>query len=74
MTETEILRVPRLRVAGGRARSGPGPRLAVRIWTLLNAQALARGPGGGHAWAGAEDDYRRLAAGRCVGQVSDRTR
>jgi hypothetical protein len=74
MTETEIWRASRVHVARGRARGGPGPRLAVRIWTLLNAQALIRGPGGGHGWAGVEEDHRRLAARSGAGRVSDRTR
>jgi hypothetical protein len=74
MAETEIWRASRVRVAGSRARSGPSPRLGVRIWALLNAQALVRGPGGGHAWAAVEDDHRRLAASRGAGQVSDRIR
>jgi hypothetical protein len=74
MAETHIWRASRVRVAGGRAGGGRAPRFAVRIWALLNAQALIRGPGGGHAWAAVEEDHRRLAAGHGAGQVSDRTR
>ena len=38
-------------------------RLAMRLWTLLHAQALLRGPAGGAGDAlTAEDDHRRLAA------------
>jgi hypothetical protein len=83
MAETQIWRVPRVRVAGSRAGSGSGRRagsgsgrrLGVRLWALLNAQAVIRGPAGGRGrgWAAAEDDHRRLTAGRGVGHVSDRT-
>jgi hypothetical protein len=38
-------------------------RLAMRLWTLLHAQALLRGPAGGAGDAlTAEDDHWRLAA------------
>jgi hypothetical protein len=38
-------------------------RLAMRLWTLLHAQALLRGTAGGAGDAsGAEDDRWRLAA------------
>ena len=75
MAETQIWRASRVPVARSRARGGPRPwRLGVRIWALLNAQALIRGPGGGYAWTAAEDDNRRLAASRDAGHVSDRTR
>ena len=40
-------------------------RLAMRLWTLLHAQALLRGPAGGAGDAlNAEDDHWRLAARR----------
>lgn len=47
--------------AAGRSKS----RLAMRLWTLLHAQALLRGPAGGAGDAlAAEDDHWRLAARR----------
>ena len=47
--------------AAGRSQS----RLAMRLWTLLHAQALLRGSIGGAAGAlNAEDDRWRLAARR----------
>jgi hypothetical protein len=74
MAETEIWRVPRVRVARSRVRGGPGRRHAAWLWALMNAQAVIRGPGGGHGWAAVEDDHRRLAASRGAGHVGDRTR
>jgi hypothetical protein len=64
MTETGIR--PALHAAGtvdtnaaGRSKS----RLAMRLWTLLHAQALLRGSIGGAGGAlNAEDDRWRLAA------------
>jgi hypothetical protein len=81
MAETQIWRVPRVRVAGSRAGSSSGSRAGsgfgrrprVRLWALLNAQAVIGGPASGRGWAAAEDDHRRLTAGRGVGHVSDRT-
>jgi hypothetical protein len=47
--------------AAGRSKS----RLAMRLWTLLHAQALLRGSIGGAGDAlNAEDDHWRLAARR----------
>lgn len=37
-------------------------RAASRLWTLLHAPALDRGPSGVDSAAAAEDDYRRFAA------------
>lgn len=66
MVESRILRAARASVAAGRssAAQGGGRRsrqAGLRLWTLLNAQALIRGPVGE---ACIEDDRRRLAARR----------
>ena len=65
MIETE-LRPARHALAGGDgAAGGSTGRLALRLWTLLHAQALLRGPIGGAGGAlNAEDDRWRLAAHR----------
>jgi hypothetical protein len=67
MIETEIWRAQHAIAVGdgvsaaGRSKS----RLAVRLWTLLHAQALLRGTIGGTGGAlYVEDDRRRLAARR----------
>jgi hypothetical protein len=67
MVETPIWRASRTRAAGGRtsAASGTGDRgrAGLRLWTLLNAQALIHGTIGGPGdVAVIEDDRRRLAA------------
>jgi hypothetical protein len=69
MAGTQIWTASRIRAAGGRApaagRGSRGHRAGLRLWTLLNAQALlngtARTPGGA---AFTEDDRRRMAARR----------
>jgi hypothetical protein len=65
MIETGIRRAPdTIAVSdGGRAADGSKSHLAVRLWTLLHAQALLRGATGapGDAWC-IEDDRPRLAA------------
>ena len=51
--------------AGPDAAGASKNHLAMRLWTLLHAQALRRGPAGGAADAlTAEDDHWRLAARR----------
>jgi hypothetical protein len=66
MTETQIRRATRVRAAEGRAFKASGKaswshRARLRLWTLLNAQALLNGETGA---AFAEDDRMRLAARR----------
>lgn len=66
MIETRTGPARRAAGAGGPdAADASTNRLAMRLWTLLHAQALLRGPAGG---AGdvltAEDDRWRLAARR----------
>jgi hypothetical protein len=66
MTGTQIWTVSRIGAAGGRASAANGRnsrsrRAGTRLWTLLNAQALARGPDG---VASIEDDRWRMAARR----------
>jgi hypothetical protein len=68
MTETQIWRVSRIQPAHGQAStvSGTGRRsrrAALRLWTLMHAQALLNGTTGDAA-AFIEDDRRRLAARR----------
>jgi len=65
MIETRIRKVPvAIAVDDGASAAGSGmSRLAVRLWTLLHAQALLRGTIGGAGSASCmEDDRRRLAA------------
>ena len=66
MTETRT--GPARHAAGAAGPDEPGTskkRLAMRLWTLLHAQALLRGPAGGAGDAlTAEDDHWRLAARR----------
>lgn len=67
MIETGIRRAPDAIAAGDGAivAGGSQSRLAVRLWTLLHAQALLRGMIGGPSGASCiEDDRRRLAARR----------
>jgi len=67
MIETEIRRArPAIAVSDGTSGAdSSGSRLAVRLWTLLRAQALLRGTIGGTGDASyVEDDRRRLAARR----------
>lgn len=67
MIETGIRRVPdAIAVRNGESAAGRSmSRLALRLWTLLHAQALLRGtigaPGGASC---VEDDRQRLAARR----------
>jgi hypothetical protein len=65
MIETGIWRARQSIAAcdGVSAADGSKSRLAVRLWTLLHAQALLRGTIGGAGGAlYVEDDRRRLAA------------
>ena len=56
---------PARHAAGADAAGTSKNRLAMRLWTLLHAQALLRGPAGGAGDAlAAEDDHWRLAARR----------
>jgi hypothetical protein len=70
MAGTQIWRASRVAAAGGRAsaRSGRGSRrhrAGVRLWTLLNAQALLNGTAGTSDDAvPLEDDRGRMAARR----------
>lgn len=67
MTET-VLRRARHAPAGGdgaNAADSSKSRLAMRLWTLLHAQALLQGAiGGAGGVLNAEDDRWRLAAHR----------
>ena len=68
MAETQIWRASRIGAADGRAwtaggRGSGSRRAGLRLWTLLNAQALLNGTAGtpdGVAFI--EDDRRRMAA------------
>lgn len=65
MIETGIWQAPDAIAVGDGASTADSSRsrLAVRLWTLLHAQALLRGPIGGADGASCiEDDRRRLAA------------
>jgi hypothetical protein len=67
MTETGIRPARHALAAGGGADAvgSSKSRLAMRLWTLLHAQALLRGTIGGAGVAlNAEDDRWRLAAYR----------
>jgi hypothetical protein len=67
MTETGIRPAPHALAAcdGAAAADNRKSRLAIRLWTLLHAQALLRGTVGGPGGAlSAEDDRWRLAARR----------
>jgi len=67
MIETEVRRARHVRAAGDGANAAASSksRLAMRLWTLLHAQALLEGTigGAGGAW-NAEDDRWRLTAHR----------
>lgn len=66
MTDT-VLRPARHARAGGdgaNAADSSKSRLAMRLWTLLHAQALLRGTISGADGLNAEDDRWRLAAHR----------
>jgi hypothetical protein len=65
MTETEIRPARHALAAGDGANAADSnqSRLAMRLWTLLHAQALLRGTiGGADGALNAEDDRWRLAA------------
>jgi hypothetical protein len=67
MTETGIRPARRALAAGdgSNAADSSKSRLAMRLWTLLHAQALLRGTiGGAGGVLNAEDDRWRLAAHR----------
>ena len=70
MAGTQIWTASRMRPARGRASvaSGRGSRshrMGLRLWTLLNAQALLNGTAGNPGdTAFIEDDYRRMARRR----------
>jgi hypothetical protein len=66
MAETRIWSASRIRPAGSRASAtgatrGRGRRAGLRLWALLNAQALINGPAGTPGdVAFIEDDRRRM--------------
>jgi len=66
MAETQIWGTSRIRTAGSRASAasathGRARRAGLRLWTLLNAQALINGTSGApDDVAFIEDDYRRM--------------
>jgi hypothetical protein len=65
MIETEIRQAPAAIAVGDGASAADSSmsRLAMRLWTLLHAQALLLGTIGGAGGASyIEDDRRRLAA------------
>ena len=65
MIETRVRKAPDAIAVddGASAADSSMSRLAVRLWTLLHAQALLRGTIGGAGSASCmEDDRRRLAA------------
>jgi hypothetical protein len=70
MTGTQIWTASRMRAAGGRASTVSGRgirshRMRLRLWTLLNAQALLNGTAGAPDGAALiEDDRWRMAARR----------
>jgi hypothetical protein len=65
MIETELRPARHALGAGDGAAGSNMCRLALRLWTLLHAQALLRGAIGGAGGAlNAEDDRWRLAAHR----------
>jgi hypothetical protein len=65
MIETELRPARHALATGDGAAGSSKGRLALRLWTLLHAQALLRGTIGGAAGGlNAEDDRWRLAARR----------
>jgi hypothetical protein len=70
MAGTQTWRGSRVAATGGRASAGGGRgsrrhRAGLRLWTLLNAQALLNGTAGTPDGAAlVEDDRRRMAARR----------
>jgi len=70
MAGTQTWKASRIRAADGRAsrvsgRGGRSHRAGLRLWTLLNAQALLNGTAGTpDGVALVEDDRRRMAARR----------
>jgi hypothetical protein len=69
MAETPIWRASRIGAAGSRAstvsgRAGRGHRAALRLWTLLKAQALLNGTAGTPDGAAYIEDDRWRMAGR----------
>jgi hypothetical protein len=71
MAGTQIWRASRVVAAGGRASAGSGRgsrwhRAGLRLWTLLNAQALLNGTAGTPDDAALIEDDRWRMAGRRV--------
>jgi hypothetical protein len=71
MAATQIWRTTRIDAARGRAatagrRGGRGHRAGLRLWTLLNAQALLNGTAGTPDDAALIEDDRWRMAGRRV--------
>jgi hypothetical protein len=68
MAVTQLWRASRMRTADRRAPMASGRRshrVGLRLWALLNAQALLDGPAGTPGGAAlVEDDRRRMAARR----------
>ncbi len=69
MAGTQIWRISRIGAADGRAstasgRDGRGHRAGLRLWTLLNAQALLNGTAGTPDGAAFVEDDRWRMAGR----------
>jgi hypothetical protein len=65
MIETEIRPARHALATGDSAGNSSRSRLAMRVWTLLHAQALLRGTiGGAGGVSNVEDDRWRLAARR----------
>jgi hypothetical protein len=70
MAGTQIWRASRVGTAGGRASAGsgrpsPSHRAGLRLWTLLNAQALLNGTAGTpDGVVPTENDRWRMAARR----------
>jgi hypothetical protein len=70
MTELQIKRVARIHTTHGQATAargagGRGRRAALRLWTLLHAQAILDGTAGGAGYVTfVEDDRQRLAGRR----------
>jgi hypothetical protein len=75
MAGTQIWRASRVAAAGGRAPAGSGRgnrrhRAGLRLWTLLNAQALLNGTAGTPEGAALIEDDRWRMAGSAGADVS----